>query len=125
MIGFLRGRLAVKHPPALVVDVGGVGYELEAPMSTFYDLPAVGEEVMLLTHLLVREDAQVLYGFGSEDERRLFRALLPSRYRGLVLGFPMRLPALRSSLASTEAWTPADWVAFVSTVPPSLTRWRD
>ncbi len=76
MIGFLRGRLAVKHPPALVVDVGGVGYELEAPMSTFYDLPAVGEEVMLLTHLLVREDAHVLYGFGSEDERRLFRALL-------------------------------------------------
>jgi len=76
VIGFLRGRLAVKHPPVLVVDVGGVGYELEAPMSTFYDLPSVGDEVRLLTHLLVREDAHVLYGFGSEDERRLFRALL-------------------------------------------------
>lgn len=76
MIGFLRGKLAVKHPPSLVVDVGGVGYELEAPMSTFYDLPAVGEDITLLTHLLVREDAHVLYGFGSEAERRLFRALL-------------------------------------------------
>jgi Holliday junction DNA helicase RuvA len=76
VIGFLRGRLAVKHPPLLVVDVAGVGYELEAPMSTFYDLPAVGEEVYLLTHLLVRDDAHVLYGFGSEAERRLFRSLL-------------------------------------------------
>ncbi len=76
MIGFLRGRLAAKHPPMLVLDVGGVGYELEAPMSTFYDLPAVGEDVTLLTHLLVREDAHVLYGFGTEAERRLFRNLL-------------------------------------------------
>jgi len=76
MIGFLRGKLAIKHPPLLVVDVGGVGYELEAPMSTFYDLPAVGEDVTLLTHLLVRDDAHVLYAFGSEAERRLFRALL-------------------------------------------------
>lgn len=76
MIGFLRGRLAAKHPPILVLDVGGVGYELEAPMSTFYDLPAVGDEVTLLTHLLVREDAHVLYGFGTEAERRLFRNLL-------------------------------------------------
>lgn len=76
MIGFLRGRLAMKHPPLLVVDVGGVGYELEAPMSTFYDLPSVGDEVYLLTHLLVRDDAHVLYGFGSEAERSLFRSLL-------------------------------------------------
>lgn len=76
MIGFLRGRLAAKHPPVLVLDVGGVGYELEAPMSTFYDLPAVGDDVTLLTHLLVREDAHVLYGFGTEAERRLFRNLL-------------------------------------------------
>jgi len=72
MIGFLRGRLAAKHPPMLVLDVGGVGYEVEAPMSTFYDLPAVGDKVTLLTHLLVREDAHVLYGFGTEAERRLF-----------------------------------------------------
>ena len=76
MIGFLKGRLAVKQPPMLLVDVGGVGYELEAPMSTFYGLPATGETVSLFTHLVVREDAHILYGFGSEGERRLFRGLL-------------------------------------------------
>ncbi len=76
MIGFLRGRLASKHPPQLVVDVGGVGYELEAPMSTFYGLPGVGAEVSLHTHLVVREDAHVLFGFGSERERGLFRELI-------------------------------------------------
>jgi len=76
MIGFLRGRLAAKHPPALLVDVGGVGYEVEAPMSTFYGLPAVGDSVALFTHLVVREDAHILFGFGTESERRLFRGLL-------------------------------------------------
>ncbi len=76
MIGHLRGRLAAKHPPQLVVDVGGVGYELEAPMSTFYGLPAVGAEVGLHTHLVVREDAHVLFGFGTERERSLFRELI-------------------------------------------------
>ena len=76
MIGFLRGRLIAKHPPALTIDVNGVGYELEAPMSTFYDLPAAGQEVQLFTHLVVREDAQVLYGFATDAERRLFRTLL-------------------------------------------------
>jgi holliday junction DNA helicase RuvA len=76
MIGFLRGRLTAKHPPALVIDVGGVGYELEAPMSTFYGLPAVGAEINLFTHLVVREDAHILFGFGTERERRLFRELL-------------------------------------------------
>ena len=76
MIGFLRGVLSRKHPPVLVVDVGGVGYELQAPMSTFYALPAVGDEVRLYTHLVVREDAHLLYGFATEDERRLFRDLL-------------------------------------------------
>ena len=76
MIGSLRGRLAAKSPPQLLLEVGGVGYELEAPMSTFYDLPAVGAEVRLLTHLVVREDAHALYGFAREDERRLFRMLL-------------------------------------------------
>lgn len=76
MIGFLRGRLIAKHPPSLLVDVQGVGYELEAPMSTFYELPAAGQELQLFTHLVVREDAHVLYGFGTESERRLFRALL-------------------------------------------------
>jgi holliday junction DNA helicase RuvA len=76
MIGSLRGRIASKTPPQLTVDVGGLGYELEAPMSTFFHLPAVGEEVRLLTHLVVREDAHVLYGFATEDERRLFRSLI-------------------------------------------------
>ncbi len=76
MIGFLKGRLALKQPPAVVVDVNGVGYELEAPMSTFYGLPAVGEPVALYTHLVVREDAHILFGFGTDGERRLFRGLL-------------------------------------------------
>jgi holliday junction DNA helicase RuvA len=76
MIGFLKGRLALKQPPMLMVDVNGVGYELEAPMSTFYGLPAAGEPVALFTHLVVREDAHVLYAFGTDGERRLFRGLL-------------------------------------------------
>jgi Holliday junction DNA helicase RuvA len=76
MIGSLRGRLTAKHPPQLMIDVGGVGYEIEAPMSTFYGLPAVGAEVSLYTHLVVREDAHILFGFGAERERRLFRELL-------------------------------------------------
>jgi len=76
MIGSVRGRIASKTPPQLTVDVGGLGYELEAPMSTFFHLPPVGEEVRLLTHLVVREDAHVLYAFGTEQERRLFRSLI-------------------------------------------------
>jgi Holliday junction DNA helicase RuvA len=76
VIGFLRGRLAAKHPPSLLLDVNGVGYELEAPMSTFYGLPSVGADVSLHTHLVVREDAHVLFGFGSERERSLFRELI-------------------------------------------------
>ena len=76
MIGFLRGRILQRQPPHLLVDVQGVGYEVEAPMSTFYSLPEVGAEVMLYTHLAVREDAHVLFGFGTETERRLFRALI-------------------------------------------------
>jgi Holliday junction DNA helicase RuvA len=76
MIGFLKGRLAVKQPPMLMVDVNGVGYEMEAPMSTFYGLPAAGETVALFTHLVVRDDAHILYAFGTDGERRLFRGLL-------------------------------------------------
>lgn len=76
MIGSVRGRIASKMPPQLMVDVGGLGYELEAPMSTFFHLPQVGEEVLLLTHLVVREDAHVLYAFATEGERRLFRSLI-------------------------------------------------
>ena len=73
MIGRLRGILALKQPPWLVVDVNGVGYELEAPMSTFYDLPDLGREVSLFTHYAQKEDSVSLYGFLREGERRLFR----------------------------------------------------
>ena len=76
MIGRLRGAIVYKQPPHLMVDVNGVGYELEAPLSTFHDLPAQGEQVTLFTHLAVREDAHVLYGFFNDSERTLFRALL-------------------------------------------------
>jgi Holliday junction DNA helicase RuvA len=76
MIGLLRGRLLVKHPPQLLLDVQGVGYEIEAPMTTFYDLPAPGAEVVLHTHLVVREDAHTLYGFATVTDRDLFRNLL-------------------------------------------------
>ncbi len=76
MIGRLSGILLRKEPPALLVDVNGVGYELEAPMTAFYDLPAVGEKVTLHTHLVVRDDAHLLYGFSRESQRRLFRELL-------------------------------------------------
>jgi Holliday junction DNA helicase RuvA len=75
MIGRLRGILAAKHPPWLVIDVGGVGYELEAPMSTIYDLPELGREVALFTHYAVKEDTVALYGFMRETERTLFRTL--------------------------------------------------
>ena len=75
MIGRLRGTLLAKQPPSLVVDVGGVGYELEAPMSTFFDLPETGREVSLFTHYAVKEDTAVLYGFLREAERSLFRSL--------------------------------------------------
>jgi len=76
MIGTLAGVLAFKSPPHLLLEVGGVGYEVEAPMSTFYMLPPVGERTRLLTHLVVREDAHILYGFASVEERTLFRNLL-------------------------------------------------
>ena len=76
MIGRLRGTLAEKQPPKLLLDVAGVGYEVEAPMSTFYQLPETGQELTLLTHMVVREDAQLLFGFASESERQLFRTLI-------------------------------------------------
>jgi len=76
VIGRLIGVLARSTPPSLLIDVNGVAYELEAPMSTFYELPSVGERVTLYTHLVVREDAQLLYGFSRESARQLFRNLL-------------------------------------------------
>ena len=76
MIGSLKGILKLKQAPWLLVDVNGVGYEVEAPMTTIYQLPELEQEVFLFTHLVVREDAQLLYAFYSEDERRLFRSLI-------------------------------------------------
>ena len=76
MIGRIAGVLLEKNPPQILVESAGVGYEIEVPMSTFYNLPASGERVALLTHLVVREDAHLLYGFATESERRAFRQLL-------------------------------------------------
>ena len=76
MIGRLSGILVEKNPPQILVDCQGVGYEVDVPMSTFYNLPGLGDKVMLLTHLTVREDAHLLYGFGSAEERNVFRQLI-------------------------------------------------
>lgn len=76
MIGRLSGILLEKNPPQLLIDCNGVGYEIDVPMSTFYNLPALGEKVVLLTHLAVREDAHLLYGFGTVDERNVFKQLI-------------------------------------------------
>ena len=76
MIARIAGKLVAKYPPQIVVDVNGIGYEIDVPMSTLYQLPATGADVTLLTHLLVREDAHQLYGFATEGERALFRQLL-------------------------------------------------
>ena len=85
MIGFLRGVLITKKAPSLLLDVHGVGYEIDAPMSTFFKLPKEGEEVFLHTHLAVREDAHTLYGFLSEAERALFRSLIKTNGVGAKL----------------------------------------
>ena len=76
MIGFIRGLVFEKQAPHVVLDVNGIGYNVETPMSSFFNLPAVGEQVQLRTHLVVREDAHILYGFLSEQERALFRSLI-------------------------------------------------
>lgn len=76
MIGRLTGRLLEKRPPHILLDVAGLGYEVDVPMSTFYNLPGTGEAVTLHTHLIVREDAHLLYGFATEDEREAFRRLI-------------------------------------------------
>ena len=76
MIGRIKGKILEKIPPHILIDCNGVGYEIEVPMTTFYDLPEVGNEVVLLTHFLVREDAQLLFGFATDQERIIFRKLL-------------------------------------------------
>ena len=86
MIGSLRGRLTAKQAPQVIIECAGVGYEVETPMSTFLDLPGVGDDLFLHTHLLVREDAQILYGFASEQERTFFRTLLRISGVGAKMG---------------------------------------
>ena len=86
MIGSLRGKLTFKQAPAVIIECNGVGYDVETPMSTFFELPAVGDELFLFTHLLVREDAQILYGFATDTERALFRSVLKVRGVGARIG---------------------------------------
>ena len=86
MIGSLRGRLTLKQAPAIIIECNGVGYDVETPMSTFLGLPPVGDELFLFTHLVVREDAQTLYGFATEEERALFRLLLKISGVGAKIG---------------------------------------
>ena len=76
MIGFLRGRITLKSPPLIVLDVNGVGYEIEAPMTVFYDLPDIGTEITLQTYLIVREDSHSLFGFSNENEKAMFKTLI-------------------------------------------------
>ncbi len=97
MIGRLRGRIISKQPPMLLIEVGGVGYEVEAPMSTFYQLPETDAEVLLHTHLIVREDAQLLCGFASEGERQLFRSLIKTNGVGAKLAL-----AILSGMSTVE-----------------------
>ena len=107
MIGRLSGLLLEKNPPQVTVDVGGVGYELDVPMSTFYNLPRIGDKVSLFTHLVVREDAHLLYGFGSEVERVTFRQLLKISGVGpkvaLAVLSGMRVNDLAEAVATQEA----------------------
>jgi Holliday junction DNA helicase RuvA len=114
VIGRLRGELISKQPPFLLLDVNGVGYEIEAPMSTFYELPPAGEKVILHTHLMVREDAHIIYGFYAEQEKRLFRTLL--KITGV--GGKMALAILSTMNASEfAACVLADDVVAMTRVP--------
>lgn len=97
MIGRLHGKLIEKTPPQVLVDVGGVGYEVDVPMSTFCNLPAEGSEITLLTHFIVREDAQLLYGFATAAERQTFRALI--RISGVG---PRIAPAVLSGMSTQD-----------------------
>ena len=107
MIGRIHGKLVEKHPPQIVVDVGGVGYEVDVPMSTFYNLPATGAEISLYTHLAVREDAHQLFGFATEAERHAFRQLLKISGVGartaLAVLSGLSVSDLREAVASQES----------------------
>ncbi|SET06907.1 Holliday junction branch migration protein RuvA [Thorsellia anophelis] len=97
MIGRLRGEVVAKHPPLVVLDVGGVGYEVLMPMTCFYDLPELGQTAQILTHFVVREDAHLLYGFNAEQERALFRELIKVNGVGpkLALAILSRMSAVQ------------------------------
>ncbi|MGB9149673.1 MAG: Holliday junction branch migration protein RuvA [Burkholderiales bacterium] len=107
MIGRITGKLVEKRPPQVVIDAHGVGYEIDVPMSTFYNLPATGETVMLHTQLIVREDAHLLYGFGSEEERKVFRQFLKISGVGPKLALSvlsgLSIGDLAQAVASQEA----------------------
>ena len=103
MIGRLSGKLIEKQPPQIIVDVQGLGYEIDVPMSTFYNLPGLGETITLFTHLVVREDAHLLYGFGSDDERRTFRQLLKISGVGPKLALSVLSGLSVADLAQTVA----------------------
>ena len=107
MIGRLSGILLEKNPPQLLVDCGGVGYEIDVPMSTFYNLPATGEKIVLLTHMAVREDAHLLYGFGTAEERTVFRQLIKISGVGartaLSILSGMSVPDLAQAITLQEA----------------------
>ncbi|HEY5655473.1 MAG TPA: Holliday junction branch migration protein RuvA [Woeseiaceae bacterium] len=97
MIGSLRGKVLHKQAPQVVIECAGVGYEVEMPLPTFFELPPIGDEVFLFTHMVVREDAQNLYGFASEDERQLFRSLLRISGVGARMGL-----AILSAMSAGE-----------------------
>ncbi|MFC5476254.1 Holliday junction branch migration protein RuvA [Paraherbaspirillum soli] len=107
MIGRLSGILLEKNPPQLLIDCNGVGYEIGVPMSTFYNLPGLGEKVVLLTHLAIREDAHVLYGFGTADERNVFKQLIKISGVGartaLAILSGMSIPDLAQAVTLQEA----------------------
>lgn len=106
MIGRIQGKLLEKNPPQILVDVHGIGYEIDVPMSTFYNLPDVGQEITLLTHFVVREDAQLLYGFGTAKERAAFRQLIKISGIGartaLAILSGMSVDALAQAVAQQE-----------------------
>jgi Holliday junction DNA helicase RuvA len=114
MIGLIKGTLLRKEPPALLVDVNGVGYELEAPMTTFYELPPVGQAVTLHTHMVVREDAHLLYGFARESQRRVFRELLKVTGVGPRIGLAVLSGLTEDELARAIA---GEDIARLSRVP--------
>lgn len=114
MIGSLRGRLVAKQAPGIVIECSGVGYEVETPMSTYLELPAIGDELFIHTHMLVREDAQLLFGFATNDERHLFRTLLKVSGVGAKMGLAV-LSAM--TVSDFERYVQLDDAAMLVKIP--------